>query len=228
MLRSTGIEILRTLWAHNISAELANDARSPEDLLTKHRDESCSWLVIIKQDDLLKIKTLGKKDNTPDVEIGKSQLVSWLRAEIRERDSKALVKNVTAATAAATAAETHTEQDVRVLVAQNRSKKFNRRTVVEKAQQSAANLVQTFLEGPILAVEASGHVLDLIQETSLSDGESWRKLEQSVTTTERHYVRDIRDMLTDWRSAWEQGEGSRHCFLYNFRTEGCIYYDLGA
>ena len=229
VLRSTGVELLQTLWAQNVSAELARDARSPEDLLSKYRDDdSYSWIIIIKQDAILKIKTLGKKD-VPDVDIPMAQLLSWLRSEIRERDSKAVVKtrgNQQADTSSGV--DSHPEQDVRVLVAQTKSKKFNRRTVVEQAQVSASSLVQSFLEGPVLAVETTDQITEMIRDTSLSDTDAWRKLEQSVTTAEKKYVQDIHEMLEKWRFAWEKKNGARHSFIYNFRTGNCVYYDLGA
>ncbi|KAF9881203.1 protein kinase [Colletotrichum karsti] len=228
VLRSTGIEILQALWAHNISAELAKDSRSPEELLARNRDEGYCWIIVIKQDAIVKVKTMDKKD-APDVDLPIAQLLSWLRGEIRERDSKAVVRmRGTQSSEATAAAEAHHEQDVRVLVAQTRSKKFNRRTVVEQAQISAASLVHSFLDGPILAVETTDQVMDLIRETCLSDGESWRRVEHSVTTAEKKYVREIHEMLQNWQLAWERKNASRHSFLYNFRTGNCIYYDLGA
>jgi eukaryotic translation initiation factor 2-alpha kinase 4 len=229
ILRSTGIEILQILWAHNISAEIARDARSPEELLSKHREENYSWIIIIKQDNMLKIKSMTKKD-VPDVDLPMAQLLPWLRAEIRDRDSKAVVKlrgpNSTSESGAP--ADKDHEQDVRVLVAQTKSKKFNRRTVVEQAQVSAASLVQSFLDGPILAIETGDQVMDLIRDTRLSNQESWRTVEQSVTNAEKKYVREIHDMLNTWKHGYETKNGSRHSFLYNFRTGNCLYYDLGA
>ncbi|KAK6071697.1 hypothetical protein SCUP234_09618 [Seiridium cupressi] len=231
ILRTEGIELLQTLWGHDISAELARDARSPEELLTKHRDESYSWIIIIKQDAVLKIKTMGRKD-VPDAEVPTTQLLNWLRAELRERD-RHLASRTADAASSSTAFDkaggmANTEQKVHVLVAGTKSKKFNRRIVVEQAQANAATLVQNFLDGPIAAVEASDVVLDLIQETVLSDGESWRKAEQAVNMAERKYMREIHDMLLTWRNVWQTKSGSRHAFVYNFRTTKCIYYDLSA
>lgn len=229
VLRSSGIEIVQTLWAHDISAEIAKDARSPEDLMSKHRDESYSWIIIIKQDAILKIKSLGRKD-VQDVDIPAAQLLSWLRSEIRERDSRVIIRtrgNASQSEASGTTEKEH-EQDVKVLIAQTRSKKFNRRTVVEQAQVSATGLVQSFLEGPILAIETTDQVMDLMRETCLSEQESWRRVEHAVTTTEKKYVREIHDQLDTWRFKWEQKSGTRHSFLYNFRTGNCLYYDLGA
>ncbi|KAH8663991.1 serine/threonine-protein kinase gcn2 [Xylariales sp. PMI_506] len=230
-LRTSGVELLQTLWAHDVSAELARDSRSPEDLMTKHRDESYYWIIIIKQDGLLKIKTMGRKD-VPDADVPTAQLLGWLRAELRERDRHLTLRQVDTNSAATpldkAGTSANSEQKVHVLVGNTKSKKFNRRVVVEQAQTNAAALVQNFLDGPIAAVEASDVVMDLINETSLSDVESWRKAEQSVNMTERKYMREIHDMLLTWRNTWETKNGSRHAFVYNFRTTKCIYYDLGA
>ncbi|KAM7217902.1 Serine/threonine-protein kinase GCN2 [Rhypophila decipiens] len=244
VLRSSGIELVQTLWAHGISAELARDARSPEDLLSKHRDESYSWIVIIKQDNMLKIKTMGRKD-AQDADISARELLSWFKSEIRERESRSSAKFRSLVNAqqhhiehhhqstsgyggGTTESERH-EQDVRVLVAQTKSKKFNRQNVVEQAQESAAKLVQGFLEGPIAAIETSDDVMDLIRATSLSDADSWRRVEQMVGTVEKKYVREIHDMLQGWRDEFESGRGGPgSAFVYNFRSRSCLYYDLGA
>jgi eukaryotic translation initiation factor 2-alpha kinase 4 len=232
-LRTTGIEIVSTLWSHDISAELARDSRSPEELVSRNRDESYSWIIIIKQD-ILKIRAMDRKD-VPDVDISVTELLPWLRAALRERGSRLHVPHKQSETAGGLASPSegasvtpNAAQEVRVLVAMTRSKKFNRQMVIEQAQANAAGLVQNFLDGPIAAVETSDHVLDLIQETALSEAESWRKAEQSVDKSERRYMRDIHGMLADWRVSWETKGGSRHAFVYNFRTTKCIYYDVGA
>ncbi|KAK4239143.1 anticodon binding domain of tRNAs-domain-containing protein [Achaetomium macrosporum] len=237
ILRSSGIELLQSLWAHGISAELARDARSPEDLLSSYRDESYSWIVIIKQDNLLKIKTMGRKD-APDADIAAKELLSWLKSEIRDRESRSGMRfrstagvphsdSANAIPIAASGEQEH-QQEVHVLVAQTKSKKFNRRAVVEQAQASASRLVQSFLEGPIAAIETSDAVMDLIKGTSLSDPESWKKVEHCVGTAEKKYVREIHEMLKQWRWEFETKNGPGNAFVYNFRTGKCVYYDLGA
>ncbi|KAI0119984.1 serine/threonine-protein kinase gcn2 [Nemania sp. FL0031] len=232
-LRTTGIEIVSALWGHEISAELARDSRSPEELISRNRDESYSWIIIIKHD-TLKIRTMDRKD-VPDAEIALNDLLPWLRAALRERGSRLQVlhkqsEGAASATSPSQGASVtpNPGQEVRVLVAGTRSKKFNRQAVIEQAQGNAAGLVQNFLDGPIAAVETSDHVLNLIQDTALSDAESWRKAEQAVDKNERKYIRNVHDMLADWRSMWEEKGGSRHAFVYNFRTTKCIYYDLCA
>lgn len=228
LLRTAGIEILQTLWAHDISAELARDARSPEDLLMKHRDDSYSWMIIVKADSMLKIKTLGRKD-VPDADVQSPNLLSWLRAEMRERDSRSLAKPRAAPDPGHHELKGRAEQEVKVLSSQTRSKKTNRRTVVEQAQIKAAALMESYLEGPILAVETtSDTVMDAMGKTKLSDPEGWRKVEHNVATAEKRYIREIHEQLENWKWKMENEKGGRHAFLYNFRTGSCLYYDLAA
>jgi eukaryotic translation initiation factor 2-alpha kinase 4 len=231
ILRTRGVELLQTLWSHDISAELARDARSPEDLITKHRDETYSWIIMIKQDSMLKIKTMGRKD-VAEAELPTTELLTWLRAEMRERDRHLATRLVDINSISSPLDKPghagNQEQKVQVLVAGTKSKKFNRRIVVEQAQANAANLVRSFLDGPIAAVETSDVVLDLIEETTLSDTESWRTAEHAVNMAERKYMREIHDILLTKRNDWKMKNGSRHAFVYNFRTTKCIYYDLSA
>ncbi|KAL7625503.1 eukaryotic translation initiation factor 2-alpha kinase [Parahypoxylon ruwenzoriense] len=239
-LRTAGIEILSMLWSHDISAELARDSRSPEELMSRNRDETYSWIIILKQDNMLKIRTMDRKD-VPEAELPVAELLPWLRAALRERPARNQIlpkQSENASISMAPVAQNgslspNLGQEVRVLVAGTRSKKFNRRIVIEQAQANAAGHLQTFLNGPIAAVETSDYVLDLIQDTALSEADSWRRAEQSVDKNERRYFREIHDMLLEWRLAWENKDGgsssrSRHAFVYNFRTTKCIYYDLGA
>jgi eukaryotic translation initiation factor 2-alpha kinase 4 len=79
------------LWANDVSAELAIDARSPELLLAHYRDDKHCWIVIIKHDAAsasgnkpdLKVKSLLRNQDT---DIRSGDLLSYLRGEMRERD----------------------------------------------------------------------------------------------------------------------------------------------
>lgn len=229
ILRSVGVNLVSTLWANDISAELAQDSRSPEDLLSKYREDHHSWVVIIKQDAVLKVKSMDRKD-VSDTDIVSSQLISWLRGEIRERDQREgahyRAKPQRSVGQVDTNGANEREQEVRVLVAGTKSKKSNRRGIVEQAQARAATLVQSFLDGPIAAIETTDQVMDLIRETKLSDPESWRKVTHSVPTAERRYIGEIHDMMNGL--AFQNKNVTRNAFVYNFRTGTCIYYDLAA
>ncbi|PHH83399.1 hypothetical protein CDD82_1333 [Ophiocordyceps australis] len=227
LLRSTGVEILELLWSHDMSAELAKDAKSPEELLARHRNDTYSWIIIIKQESMLKIKTMGRSDIT-DVDIPTGQLLTWLRPQVRERESRRMRggSSQVEPTSSGVGDRDH-EQEVRVLVAQTKSKKFNRQTVVEQAQMAAASVARAFLAGPILAVETTDNVMELMRGARVSEPESWRRVEQQVTTLERNYVRDVHRQLEQWRWAHVKDGGPRHSFIYNFRTGTCLYYDVG-
>lgn len=159
-----------------------------------------------------------------------TQLMTWLKAEIRERDQREgtnqrakLLRN---ASQPDTGGSNEHEQDVRVLIAGTKSKKSNRRNIVEQAQGRAATLVNSFLQGPIAAIETTDQVMELLRETRLSDPESWRKVTHAVPTSERRYLGEVHDLM---KSLSEQSkDNTRNAFIYNFRTGTCIYYDLGA
>lgn len=225
--------MLQLLWDHDVSAEMAKDARSPEDLLSKHRDENYSWIIVVKPESTLKIKTMSRKD-VPDVDMQLSQLLPWLRSELKDRDSRAFSKpkgnnpSHNIEPSSSQNSERNQEQDVKVLVAGTKSKKFNRRTVVEQAQVSASNLMRSYLDGPILAIETTDQVMDLLGETKLSENESWKSVEHAVTMAEKKYVRELHVQLDTWKSAHERKGQSKHAFIYNFRTGTSVYYDLSA
>ncbi|KAG8158764.1 hypothetical protein KVR01_011207 [Diaporthe batatas] len=238
--RSTALEVLRALQTNAISAELADEARSPDELIPDRPEEQPAWMIIVKAD-ILKIKTFWR--NVPDEELPARELLSWLRSDMRERESSAKTTASSSSSSRPRGGLAHPEgpnplgdagpfphsghshqhhpQEVRVLTAQTKSKKFNRQTVVEQAQSSAARLVQGFLGGPVAAIETTDGVLGAIRGTSLSEPDTWRRLD--VTNAEKKYVREVQDMLLEFRDA-----GLKHAFVYNFRTGSCIYYDLAA
>jgi translation initiation factor 2-alpha kinase 4 len=228
-LRTTGVDVVQQLWANDISAELAQDSRSPEDLLSKYREDHHSWIIIIKQDSILKIKSMDRKE-VPDTDIPSSQLLAWLKSEIKEKDQREgtnqRARNQRHSSQPDTSGLSDHEQEVRVLVAGTKSKKSNRRNIVEQAQGRTMSLVQSFLDGPIAAIETTDHVMDLIRDTRLSDAESWRRVTHTVPTAERRYIGEIHDLMTTL--AHQNKDITRNSFIYNFRTGSCIYYDLGA
>lgn len=174
---------------------------------------------------------MDRKD-VDDVDIPSHQLLAWLKNEIRERDQK----NGTHQRVRLQRGSSHQdtpindrEQDVRVLVAGTKSKKSNRRNIVEQAQARAASLVHEFLDGPIAAVETTDQVLELIRGTKLSNPDSWRQVTHAVPSAEKRYVGEIHDLMVQLASE-NKGEGgtTKSAFIYNFRTGKCVYYDLGA
>ena len=145
LLGSIGVDILHELWSNGISAELAEEdhGTTAENIFAKGKDgkEDHSWIVLIKSEDLMKIKTASRKD---EIEVRLADLTSHLRSEIRERD------RVEGRTPRATllqqnsqqdvnGPETDREVDIKVLTSQNKGKKVNRKTIVEEGEFSRTN-----------------------------------------------------------------------------------------
>lgn len=177
---------------------------------------------------MYKVKSVAK--NREDADLSSvGSLFSWLRTEIRERDQhqgiyeKAkLFRNPSQQDTISNGENT---QEVTVLASQVRSKKVNRRAIVEQAVSSAQTLTQSFLDGPIAAIETTDRVLCMIKETRLSDPESWRKVSHSAPISERKYIGEVHEILETFER--ESREKTRNAFVFNFRTGSCIHYDLG-
>ncbi|GBF65055.1 eIF-2-alpha kinase [Trichophyton mentagrophytes] len=237
VLRTVGVGIVSTLWAHDISAELAADTTpSLEDLLTRYVDDNYSWVVIVKQDSIergLRVKSIQRKE---DFDVRSSDLIPWLRNEMRARrkfkhdrppDSPKLVKHPSQVEASLSSKER--DSDVRILTPLHKSKKTNRRNIVEFALRRSREVLDKGLDGPIAAIDVRDDVLESIRDTRLSDPDSWRNAIQSAPLVERKYLGNIHELLIDLASESVAPDGTvkyTNAFVYNYRTGNCIYYDL--
>jgi translation initiation factor 2-alpha kinase 4 len=244
ILRSTGVKLVSSLIWQGFNAELAGDARSPEELLAHYKDDNISWIVIIKHDTSasgkpdMKVKSMDKKEDT---DIRSTELLSYLKAELRDREQRegtsvqrhAFSRMVTAQ--AATSASSP-KSNVDVLIAERKSKKSNKWSIVEAAQARSRDLLDTFQSAPIAAIETKDEVMELVRDTRLSDPDGWRRAIQSLPIADRSYLQNLHDLLLKYASQWREdkeigtlrtGEGGK-AFIYNFRTQGCLLYDLSA
>lgn len=253
VLRTVGIKILQELWANEISAELAVDASSLEDLLTKYKDDNHSWIVIVKQDSkerALKVRSLFRKE---EFDVRSSELVSWLRSEIRARNQREGTADHSrplrfSSQQDANGSPSERGNDVRILVSQHRNKKTNRRNIIESGKHTHFNdncvqaslmrtalvrsreVVDKALNGPIAAIDTRDDVLEAIRDTRLSDPDSWRAVIQNAPLTERKYLSQVHDLLSDLANESRESDDGKerytNAFIYNYRTGSCIYYDL--
>jgi translation initiation factor 2-alpha kinase 4 len=130
-----GVKLTQDLWANDISAELAVDASSLEELLVKYKEHNHSWIVIAKQDSKergFKVRCLVPKE---EFDIRNTELIPWLRNEIRARNTREGTmdnsRHSRLSQSEANAAVNERANDVRILASQHRSKKTNRRNIVE-------------------------------------------------------------------------------------------------
>ena len=133
-LRSTGIKILQELWANDISSELVIDTVALEGSGQQQTQEPHGYVVFIKQDESLRVRNMVRKE---DVELRSSELVGWLRSELRDRDRAEgrtydrarLLRQASQQDPVASSGDR--DADVKVLVSLSRSKKTNRRNIIE-------------------------------------------------------------------------------------------------
>ncbi|KAF2637752.1 kinase-like protein [Massarina eburnea CBS 473.64] len=243
MLRSAGVKMVAELIAHGYTAELSIDAHSVEDVLRHYRDDRHSWVIVIKHGVApdkpdLKVKSMAKKE---DFDVRTPDLLNWLRNELRDRNGREgsaahrLTKSFPPLPSSSSSSSTPNaagKANVDVLISSHRSKKSNKWSIVEAAQARSAELLTSFNTAPIAAIEAKDEVMNSVRETRLSDPESWRKVIQSAPMAERNYLQELHDLLLKYRGAWKNGVGSAEgaaggkAFVYNFRTGGCLMYDL--
>lgn len=139
VLREIGVKLTQDLWSNDISAELAVDASSLEELLAKYKEHNHSWIVIAKQDSKergFKVRCLVPKE---EFDIRASELVPWLRSEIRARNIREGAPENSRyfrlpSQSEANPGASERANDVRILVPQHRSKKTNRRNIVEQGK----------------------------------------------------------------------------------------------
>lgn len=134
-----GVNIVQNLWANDISAELAADASSLEELLAKYKDHNHGWIVIAKQDSKergFKVRSLVPKD---EYDVRGSELIPWLRHEVRARNQREGIVDYSKQSRLpshqdSTTLSNEKTNDVRILIPQHRNKKTNRRNIVESGK----------------------------------------------------------------------------------------------
>ena len=216
-VKLTGIKLVTSLWANDISAEISAD-RAP-------RAEEHSLILSVRHEASTTVKVTTSGKDSEETEVSIASLVGYVQQELREREVSKLRQPPLLRQPSH--ADTDRKGNVQVLLARHGSKKSNKYQIVNDAQEQWSRKLDEAKGAPILAVETRDDVIDLIQQTRFSDAESWRKAIQSVSLNDRQYVQQIQEMLTTWRKEWAEGDGMREACVFNFRTQHCIYYDLG-
>ena len=225
LLASIGTEVLRELWVNDISAELAdrNHGMSNEYIWTDKNTDSHGWVVLIKSEDTFKVKNASRRDET---EVRLLDLANHLRSEMRERDreegrttiAKTQLPRPTSHAEQSRSATGH-ESEIKVVISQIKSKKVNRKTVVEEARSRAQEWRIASQEYPVIAIEVKEHTFVALEKTNIHNPDSWKRLIQEAPSWERQYLPVIQSTL-------ESMQGSSAVFIYNFRTKQIMHYHL--
>ena len=231
LLDDVGIKLVNELCGNNISAELAEtygeEERASPYAKVEERTEDHSWVILIKSEGIVKVRDIARDD---EIEIRTSELISHLRSEIRDRDKHeermpkaSLLRHRSHPDTSAIDRER--DVDVKILMSQNKGKKVNRKTIIEEAQAHKRAYLQACVDSPIIAIETKDEVFEGINETRLSDPDSWRVFIQSAGPGERQYLGQLQNMLKNVQK--EAKSGNPNAIIYNFRSKACISYYLG-
>ncbi|TKA68310.1 hypothetical protein B0A55_08607 [Friedmanniomyces simplex] len=217
---AAGLRLLASLWASDLSAELATGSRATAEFF------EYSFVVTVRHEASNSVRVSNTARETDEVDVPVTSLVGYLQQELREREASK-VRPPSFIRQASSHHDSDRKGNVQVLMSQHRSKKSNKYHIVEAAQQQWAEKVDEWKDAPILAVETSDNVLDSVRGTRLGDAESWRKAVQACQLNERQYLGQVQEILGSWRKKWVEEGGPREACIFNFRTGNCIYYDVG-
>jgi len=140
LLESVGVEILQELWANNISSEVAeSNLEEPADSIftkTPDRSDEHNWTILIKSDDLVKVKNTTRGD---EIELKVFELTGYMRGELRERDRMEERSSKIPLIRHSSQQEPHVstndrDLEIRVFTSLNKGKKVNRRTIIEEGR----------------------------------------------------------------------------------------------
>ncbi|KAL8779084.1 MAG: hypothetical protein Q9213_007112 [Squamulea squamosa] len=233
LLRTTGLYVIQELWACGIHAELAlsqgSDIEHNSSSSYNLGQDSSPYLysVTIKQEGSVKVRNIIQNEEN---EMRTSEVGSWFRSEMTHREriedhGRKLSRYHSQSDQGAPSVETGS--NVHVLMANTKGKKTNRRAIIEEAFARCQEFMHGLADGnvEVAAIEAKDDIFEGIRETRLGDADSWKKFIQHAPAGERAYLQGVHELLKG--KAAKAKSGYRSAFLYNFRTGGCIWYDLG-
>ncbi|KAL8914067.1 MAG: hypothetical protein Q9172_007161 [Xanthocarpia lactea] len=232
LLRTTGLHVIQELWACGIHAELALSQSSEADhkgsSVYGHNEDTMPYLYLvnIKHEGSVKVRNVTQNEET---EMRTSELSSWFKSEMmrRERTEDGRKSSHYHSHSDQVTPLVETGSNVHVLTAKTKGKKTNRRAIIEEAFARCQEFLHGLADGnvEVAAIETKDDIFEGIRETRLGDTDSWKKFIQHAPAGERTYLQEVHEILKS--KAAKAKPGYRSVFLYNFRTGGCIWYDLG-
>lgn len=185
-----------------------------------------------------------------DSDVRLSDLITYLRGEVRDRDHRELPHGrAKLHRQSSTSSATEDDQHVQICVRgeQYRGKKVQKYMVVEAgksqeisiskgklfdvncaARSHARAVLDSYSNAPVVAVYLKDDIYESIRRSRLSDRESWRSFIRTAPSADRDYLYSIQIALERHLNCWKENneEMSRIVFIYNTRSEECFLYDL--
>lgn len=216
---------MQELWSNHISSELTevDPGTSLELLSNRCKQEGANWLVLVKQDSaanhrMIKIRSLDRRFED---DVSRGELVNLIQHDLAERSKKAVAHEHVRSSRPAVAEDDHPRRPVTVLGIEAPRKKTTRRVIIEKGEECVSAFQQKLSALPIYAVDVKPEFLSQIARLKLDDESGWRQLSNTAASS-KAYIQKLHDALAE-----EASRDTSHCFLYGFRTETVLLYDLG-
>ncbi|GEQ72664.1 hypothetical protein JCM33374_g6351 [Metschnikowia sp. JCM 33374] len=250
IIKDSGFELLGDIWAHDISCDWFV-ASSYEDMMNKAESDGCNWIIHLKQP--INHGRRSKKGQykpirvrnvqlNKDIDLDYDEVLVHLKTDINERDAETSVspqQNSGASTldgAKDISQVSHrigepifsVDIDQKVVVVPNlaKGKKSNKRDKWELENDSklaAAAMIKELAKAPILTVDSTDAVLDMISSTSLLvQQEEW--LKRAFATNKqlpRNFGVNIYETLKK-----EADRGTRWVVLHSPKTDKTTIVDL--
>lgn len=243
--RSLGIEMLKNLWLHNISADLLSKCHGVDDILTRASRDGANWVVLIKQQNTathshkknykaFRVKNIEKE---LDVDVTETELLNLLRVEIRERDSGILQNNPgqdfftadnnseDSLSNSMTHSLTLNEQKI-IFIPNNASRsakssiKKDKYSIESSSKKASMDIIEDLSSAPVYAFDnVKDEVLDMISITSISQEQEWmRKVGGVSSSTPRSFVSNMYNALSK-----EASKGTKWVVIHCPKTgKSCI------
>lgn len=251
IIKDSGYQLLRDLWAHNISCDWYV-SKFNEDILNKALDDGSNWIVHLRQPNLTRKK--GKKglfkpirvkniSMNRETDVDYPELLEFLACEIEERNSGTRETALSDALGNAneSTAEPGKDQsrigepifnvdlDQKVIVVPNaapRGRKNNKKDKWELENDSklaASFMMKELAKAPIVTVDLTDSVLDMILTTSVQiPFEEWfKKLFFMNNKIPKSYASAIHDTLNK-----EASRGTNWAILHSPKTDKTTMVDL--
>ncbi|EPS37632.1 hypothetical protein H072_8670 [Dactylellina haptotyla CBS 200.50] len=114
------------------------------------------------------------------------------------------------------------------------SKKPNRPVVIDNARRKVSEVVGGKQGVPIVAIDVYNEVLEAIRQSQLQGSDGWKKVIQTATNgADKAYLQEVQAqvMRLAQRGFKKQSAGATAlsgscCYIYNYRTDACIFYYL--
>lgn len=222
ILKGHCLGVFRSIIDAGFSAEISEQHSTIEELDAAYDDPINYWLIIVRSTGSAQKAIRVRSPQRVETDLLTSELIDFLKEEIGGSTNNTIHSEPSVKRTRSSHGAGNRDR-VTVLTPEHRSKKINRKIVLDLAEASVQTMTKTMSTAyKVLAIDTDDDTLHKLRGTRLNDAETWRTFRHAVPLTERGYTQEIQEQLETWADAGQEG-----VFIYNYKTKSCIFYDLG-